>query len=910
MADPWERYREVPKDIKDIPGARKTPEGYPYYGPEDAAPASAPWTKFATPPAKVESQAGPWTTFQAPQEQPKQPDQGGITSPEFGMFPFNYPSIQAPKAREAFGTMARGVEQMGTPGERLKGTANVGLGALSYTFSPIESAIESIAGRPIERATGLPKEYTDFAIGLGLPGIGFAKTPKVIQKIFSPETLSPKAMDAAALIRQKTGSAARDISTSEGNLVPFEKAVLSLPEAEQWQLAKYIDGSPSGVTPPTPQLRAFADIFKGEMQKYRAQLEAMPEHAQMGFFEEFFPHMWKDPNAAMNAVREGRMGGLPKQGSAASTKKRSALTMTIDEGEAMGLEPVTRNPVEVGIRYINSIRKYIASQEILRAGKDEGRILFVRPKSMGASGHPDPSRVPPGYVPLEGRGATNQFGGRAYAPEDWARIYNNFISRGFDQVGGGEYGQAYNAARRASNAITQSVLSFSGYHAFTMAEASISNQMAKVMMELRHGKLGGAAKEAFKIPLAPIRYAIQGKKFKDIYLNKAMPVSPQDKEIIDLITEAGGRMGGSKHALDYESSALGDYLSSFRRGKLRAEILAQGKDIAGAPVMGTVRTVASNIGRIMDTFNKPLFQHYIPAMKNAAVHENMAQFLKLNPNATQAEKLVAARKVVDTVDDRFGEMIHDNIFWHKTAKQTAMLAALSYSWNMGGVRAIGGGVRDIARTAVGRGEWTPKADYVVGMTINWAIMSAAYQYMKTGEGPKDVRDLAAPRTGGIDERSGEPERIIPPGIMKDVFGYYEHFGQEIMNKMNPGMRIATQSLSVLGGAGGSDWRGDPILSPKEEGQSTLEKAPDWLTEYFNFVIKGMSPIQSQQLGRGPEQGSALNPLELGLGIRRAPRQFIDPEGQSAMMDRMWWSRWNRKQRHDEAEKSRYGGPSE
>jgi hypothetical protein len=305
-----------------------------------------------------------------------------------------------------------------------------------------------------------------------------------------------------------------------------------------------------------------------------------------------------------------------------------------------------------------------------------------------------------------------------------------------------------------------------------------------------------------------------------------------------------------------------------------------------------------------------LFQHYIPAMKNAAAYENLAQWLGHNPGATAAEKLAAARKVVDSVDNRFGEMIHDNIFWHKVAKQTAMLSLLSYSWNMGGIREIGGGVRDIGRTVVRGAPWTAKADYVMGMTINWGIMSAVYQFMKTGEAPRDIRDLAAPRTGGIDSRTGEPERIIPPGIMKDVFGYYEHFGQEVLNKVNPAAKIAGQSMSILAGQGGSDWRGDPILAPPDHEKATAQQAAEWMAQYFNFVLKGMRPIQMQNLGRGAEVGSNLTAPELMLGIRTAPRQFVAPERVEGTKQKYWQRRWKGKLRHDVQEEQRYGGPVE
>lgn len=62
-----------------------------------------------------------------------------------------------------------------------KGAANVGLGALGYTFSPVNAAYRSVAGQPVEDVTGVPREYTEFAAQLATPGIGLTgKAPEAM----------------------------------------------------------------------------------------------------------------------------------------------------------------------------------------------------------------------------------------------------------------------------------------------------------------------------------------------------------------------------------------------------------------------------------------------------------------------------------------------------------------------------------------------------------------------------------------------------------------------------------------------------------------------------------------------------------------------------------------------------------
>lgn len=108
----------------------------------------------------------------------------------------NYPATYKGMVNDAVGQMATGYDQLtrgqprfdpvkdaappdSTAMRLAKGAANVGMGALGYVSSPINAAIHSVVGKPIEDATGIPSQYTDFAASLALPGIGMTKLPKV-----------------------------------------------------------------------------------------------------------------------------------------------------------------------------------------------------------------------------------------------------------------------------------------------------------------------------------------------------------------------------------------------------------------------------------------------------------------------------------------------------------------------------------------------------------------------------------------------------------------------------------------------------------------------------------------------------------------------------------------------------------
>jgi hypothetical protein len=114
----------------------------------------------------------------------------------------SYPATEAQMARESAGQVAAGIGQIASgvrsavnpnaaaspePDNRpewlksaaptndqgltdiLKGAGNAAVGAAGYVTAPVNAALRTFAGKPIEENTGIPKEYTEFAASLALP---------------------------------------------------------------------------------------------------------------------------------------------------------------------------------------------------------------------------------------------------------------------------------------------------------------------------------------------------------------------------------------------------------------------------------------------------------------------------------------------------------------------------------------------------------------------------------------------------------------------------------------------------------------------------------------------------------------------------------------------------------------------
>lgn len=702
---------------------------------------------------------------------------------------------------------------------------------------------------------------------------------RTLEEIFSPDTVSAQGKDAASIVRAATGRAARDEMTTQRVFEPYARTVNAMSPMGHLDLLDYMEGRPRAKAPSDPAMRAFADDFKGEMDIRRRKLESMPSTEQAKFVDDYVTHFWKDP------VKAEVFFGAGKQGSGKFLKERTIGS--ISDGVRAGLDPVTTNPIEIGLRYVANADRFIALNEMLDTGRQTGAVKYF-----------NPAKIPDGWTQLEGR-LGRKADQVAAAPTDWARIYNNYISQGAHASP--EYGRAYDTLRHGTNAVTSLELGLSGYHTLTMGQEAMVTQLAKGIKSLRGGQLSEGIKDLVKVPTAPITMAMRGNKLRDVYLGRT-PGSAETRQIADLLTEAGGRGSGYKHSPDYEFSGAGSYFTAFKRGLLRAQLKEDAKSIATSPLAGPAKVMAKNVGRIMDTVAQPLFEKLVPSLKNGANFERMKQWLDQNPMATQEQKVAEARKIVDSTDNRFGEMIQDNVFWNKGLKQAAMLAMRSWSWTVGGVvREIGGGLRDVAKAPFTR-QWTDKMDYVIALPLIYVAQSMVVQYLMTGKPPEGMQDLLGPRTGGVDARNGQPERLLMPGYMKDVFGFYEHPVDEAKNKIGTAPRMVTELLS------NRNWRDDPIASPKDQGESWLAHVPTWMKDYFNYITENLGPISLRNIAKGQKTGSNVGPIGTALGVRPASSYITDPQGYEDMMTKLKGRKWKDKLRHDERAKQLYQGP--
>jgi hypothetical protein len=675
-------------------------------------------------------------------------------------------------------------------------------------------------------------------------------------------TEATTARQAEATFRKFAGEAARTSDQKIQELAPHWPAIAQLPDSDARFDAIHFreTGGREGHVPPEamPAMQAVGKVF----DDYRAEVQrrSSSRAGYNNFIENYYQHQYKPSSGGVpNADTIARMGN--------GSFLRQRKIPTIKEARAAGLEPVTDDPIQQTMMYVRNASRFMAHEDIMAEAKSQG---LIKPVQAG-------TKPPEGWAPVRQRGMWTD-----YAPEGWARVHKNAVSKGLT----GAAGDMYEPVQKTFNAITAWELALSGYHAVTMTGEAMVSEVARAVQQIAHGKIDGLS-TLVKAPGAPYGLFKRGKEAEQAWLGSTAG-SQKMRRVIDLLEKAGGRGKSYTQATDYQVTGAGSYWEAAKHGALKMQLAADRQEARGGP-LAAGKVLAKNVGRTLDTITAPLFEKYIPRLKNGAFYETMSTWLDHNPGASEAAQVRAARMIWDSIDNRFGEVIHDNIFWNKTLKQAAMLMQRSYSWNLGTFREIGGGAKDIVS-----GDFkSPRAAYIVALPLVTAFTSAIYQALKTGQAPADIHDLISPRTGGVDPATGLPERVAPIGYFKDVMSWQEDPLRTAASKIATGPRIAGELAT------GHDWRGDPIRSP-----DSAWGGKEWASEYGRHIGEAFLPISVRNEWQR-KHGSAISTPERIMGVSPGGRGYVDPEGIARMKERTAKREWDRKVRYQRRQESYY-----
>lgn len=659
-----------------------------------------------------------------------------------------------------------------------------------------------------------------------------------LQQLLAPAATTPVAEDTALNMRQHLAEADLANQQARAKLKPFSKHFS--PE-EMDKFLEFTKAFEQGGKQPTPELQDAADAISQEFARARGRVRELPGDKLQDYIENYFPHLWADKQAV-----RAYLGKRPISGSGSFLKERSIPT--IQEGVEAGLTPLTSDPTEAAMLQLASMNRFISGQKIAQEMKDKGIAKFV---SFG-------DKAPDGYAPLDDKAfnvmqhSETEGGmiqrGRYYAPAEAATVFNNHVSSGL------RGNPIYDTLMGANNTLNQIQLGLSAYHLGFTSMDSGTSQAALGLRKMLGSResLGERVKGAGMVasfPAAPVTNIIRGNRYMELLKNaeptsaeageaaKKLGFKPEDALALqEAFVQGGGRIGMDPRYTNQAVEKLKTALSQ--------------RDIWGAAKQA--------VPAATETMAKPIMEVVVPRMKLGVYLDLVKhEMARLPENASETQKRQVYSKAWDSVDNRMGQMVYDNLFWDKTLKDVALASTRSLGWNLGTVRELGGGVKDLAEMTKG-GPLTNRGAYAMALPAVTAITGAIFHYLSTGKRPEGITDAFYPQTGATNP-DGSPERVELPTYMKDVVSYSRHPGQTILNKMGPVPSAASQLFQ------NKDWRGNRIYEPGDETGNQIGQVGKYLGKQLEpFALSNLQQMKQE----GASTGKSLLPF---IGITPAPK---------------------------------------
>lgn len=573
------------------------------------------------------------------------------------------------------------------------------------------------------------------------------------------------------------------------------------------------------------------------------------------YLQNYFPHLWTDEDKARSVANDliaEMEGKRPIGGSGGFLKKRTISD--IQAGLDRGLTLKTDNPVEAVMLKHAEIQRYIRLQNIKEDALTTGLLQKFKPGDQ-----------PAGFARIQDPGF-NAGEEAYYAPTHFAKQFNRFSSANLlDQNG------AYRNYVKLTNGLNMMELGMSGFHLGLTAKNASDAYGALAIKQAADGDFGGAALSALNSVPGRALYAAKrsGSLIRNAWDNPELPgVKPEIQAAIDRLEAAGGRA----HTDSLYSRTFGDNFKTAVAKNLPQ--LAQGDLGAGGKLAATA------LERTMTAPSRVIMEKVVADVKSGvfaayAEHE-AAQMAKEFPNGVP-ESVYNERlgKIWDLIDNRFGALTHDNLFWDRTVKGVFQTIVGRPGWNIGNVRMLVQGMANAPKLL--KGDMTYETANLLQSAIGTAITGSLAYHLTNGlkptastlshlaHNPLDM--IAIPNNSNIDQ-NGHPTRFLLP----DLTSTYVQLGHDPVNAatnaINPAAKLAYEW------ARNSDYRGVQVRSDKTPygaiNPFNLQNDKDFANHFLGYA----TPISAQNFSKYRDKGKSIGAAALLAGMagtRPAPR---------------------------------------
>lgn len=661
---------------------------------------------------------------------------------------------------------------------------------------------------------------------------GLAEAVDQFLTVAAPHARGEEAKRGGLSLRHRAAELARTTDQTMAAFAKAQKAMETLPQGAKYEFIKDME---AGNPQPTPELQQIADSLRALLDDRRNQVQNLGTGKLQTFYQDYFPHIWENPKKASTAFAALFRGKRPIEGSKAFLKKRKYLTF--EDGLNAGLKPVTDNPVELALIKTREIDRFVMAHKLLKEWKKTGLAKFKRPGKKAPAGW---RKITDPIGTVWGRSAQNELvvRGNYWAPEGAARILDNYLAPGLRAKSG-----VYRALLGANNVLNQAQLGLSAFHlGFTSLDAAISKGALALEQVLR-GQPIAAARTAAGVPISPLTTWLRGRKV----LQERLYPGSQNPDIQAITNELV--KGGWRGTMD--TAYATDFGQSMTRAFRKGNILG-----------GLLRSPFAAVEALSNIIMKEI----VPAQK-AGVAADLARFEmeRMGGGATLDQVRERMAQISDSVDNRLGQMVYDNQFWHPILKDISMLLVRSVGWNLGSLKEIGGAGIDTVRIPIqlasGRRTYAEvnlkRLTYVASLAILGAVAGAIYQYLATGKKPEELKDYYFPKNGQTDA-NGRPQRVALPSYVKDIYHYATEPGKTLTDKTSPLISLTSEMVR------NQDFYGKEIRNQDDPlVQQMLDSA--------KHVAKAAEPFGVRNLEQAQEAGQPTAQKVLPfIGITPAP----------------------------------------
>ncbi len=656
-----------------------------------------------------------------------------------------------------------------------------------------------------------------------------AKVFHEVGKIVAPREYAPKAsVDEVMKLKGAQDKQAFILDRTTKNVQnSFDK----LPKEET---VAFIDKIKRGEDQPAPELQAVEEMMhQGEDAKYKEVEQYRPG---VTWKENHYRVLWKKIPGQPDSKGFLGLFKKPLQGTKGYLKKSSLADMS--EGLALGGEPFSYNPIVMWKAHMMDMERFITAQKLWKSYKDLGSRQFVKFGEKAPAGftklNDNISKV---YFPVE-EGMVNA--GEWYVEENTARMMNNFLSTDF--IRQSALGKGLLEFKNITTSLELSLSPFHGaYVSLTATAQGIGNALSRIFNAKSLGDIASGIVDIAKSGASPAKFAKLGSLGKQYLTKENFVNSPEGKKFLKQFPDAGQLIddyffGGGKFGInpDYKTNAV----QSFKDGIKNKEFWA---------------TTLNALPAANEMLMKPLFDIYIPNLKFGAFLKEYSAELVFRKDQLASGKLTRAelaRTVVDSIDNRFGEMNFDNLFWDRNFKTALQILIRSTTWTLGAIKNVSTPLpRQIIElnNAFKEGRrplLNNDMAYLLGVTTLFSLFGYTTQKLLTGEEPKNFKDIMAPR---VDK---EGNRVMLNTHLKDWVHLIHDPGKFAQNKMTGEIGRVLETIH------NKDFFGTEVYHPDD---SMAKKVKDISMHIFPtpFAISNLMQERSKKFPKALQATTAL-----------------------------------------------------